>query len=298
MTLAELWVQQLLNAVSIGSMYALLAIGLAMVFGILRLINFAHGDLLMVGAYVLIYAVAAGIPFWVAFLLSVAAAALLGVLMERLAYRPVRGQHEVVLLLTSFGVTMLLENSAILAFSPRTRPFPLPEALSGVYHVGHVVMSGIDLAALASALVLLVGLNLVVTRTKLGVSMRAAAEDLTAAHLVGIHLDRVVLAAFAIGSALAGVAGLLWAAKSGRVEPLMGFTPVLKAFVATVIGGLGSIGGAVLGGYLLGLAEVALQAVLPPGLTGYRDGFVFILLILVLLVRPHGLLGKAEGDRV
>lgn len=298
MTTAEFWLQQVINAFAVGSTYALLAIGLAMVFGILRLINFAHGDLLMVAAYVIVFGVSAGVPFWLTCVAATLVAAFIGVLMERLAYRPVRGQREVVLLLTSFGVTILLENGAILGFEARSRAFPLPASLSGVYHVGQIVINGIDLAAMISAIVLLIGLTLLVTRTQLGISMRAAADDLVAAHLVGIDLNRVIVAAFAIGSALAGVAGIIWAAKSGRVDPLMGFTPVLKAFVATVIGGLGSISGAVVGAYLLGAAEVVLQAVLPSGLTGYRDAFVFALLILVLLVRPYGLLGKAEGDRV
>lgn len=269
-----------------------------MVFGILRLINFAHGDLLMIGSYCLLYALAAGVPFWPAVVLGAFTTALFGVLMERICYRPARGGPEIVLLLTSFGVTMFLENGATLLFTPVPRAFPTPALLGGVYHLGAIVVNGIDIASLAAAVVLLLGLTLLVNRTALGLSMRAAAEDLMAARLVGINLDRVIVAAFAIGSALAGVAGLLYAAKSGRVEPFMGFAPVLKAFVATVIGGLGSLGGAVAGAYILGAAEVLVQTILPAGTTGYRDAVVYALLILILLVRPHGLFGKAEGERV
>jgi branched-chain amino acid transport system permease protein len=298
MTGLELLLQQLINAVSVGSLYALMAIGLAMVFGILRLINFAHGDLIMVGSYVALLLNAAGLPFWAAAAAGVAASTLAGLLMERLAYRPIRGAHEVSMLLTSFSVTILLENLAIILFRPTSRPFPAPAVLRSVVELGQLRVAGLDLIAIAVAAVLLAGLTLFVTRTRLGISMRAASQDLLAARLMGIDVNRVIAAAFAIGSLMAGVVGLLWSARVGKIDPLMGFNPVLKAFVASVIGGLGSLSGAVIGAYVLGGLEILLQGLLPTALTPYRDAFVFVILICLLLFRPNGILGGTEKEKL
>ncbi len=298
MTPLELLLQQLINAVSIGSLYALMAIGLAMVFGILRLINFAHGDLIMVGSYVALLLTVAGLPFWVAAIAGVAASTSAGLLIERFAYRPIRGAHEVSMLLTSFSVTILLENLAIILFRPTSRPFPAPAILRSVIELGQLRIAGLDLIAIAVAAVLLALLTLFVTRTKIGVSMRAASQDLLAARLMGIDVNRVIAVAFAIGSLLAGVVGLLWSARVGKIDPLMGFNPVLKAFVASVIGGLGSLGGAVIGAYVLGALEILLQGLLPTALTPYRDAFVFVILIALLLFRPNGILGGTEKEKL
>jgi branched-chain amino acid transport system permease protein len=290
--------QQLINAVSVGSLYALMAIGLAMVFGILRLINFAHGDLIMVGSYAALLAIVVGAPFWLAGLIGIAASTVAGLLMERVAYRPIRGAQDVAMLLTSFAVTIFLENSAVLIFGPTPRPFPTPPALAGALQVGGLRIATVDLVAIIAAAVLLVLLTLFIRRTDVGISMRAASLDLLAARLMGIPINSVIVAAFAIGSALAGVVGLLWSVRVGRIDPLMGFYPVLKAFVASVIGGLGSLPGAVLGGYLLGILEISLQALLPSALTPYRDAFVFIILIVLLLFRPNGILGSTEKEKI
>jgi branched-chain amino acid transport system permease protein len=298
MTGLELLLQQLINAVSVGSLYALMAIGLAMVFGILRLINFAHGDLIMVGSYATLLLNLAGLPFWAAAAAGVAASTLAGLLMERLAYRPIRGAHEVSMLLTSFSVTILLENLAIILFKPTSRPFPAPGFLRSVVELGQLRVAGLDLLAIAVAAVLLAGLTLFVTHTNLGISMRAASQDLLAARLMGIDVNKVIAAAFAIGSLMAGVVGLLWSSRVGKIDPLMGFNPVLKAFVATVIGGLGSLSGAVLGGYVLGFLEILLQGLLPTALTPYRDAFVFLILIALLLFRPNGILGGTEKEKL
>ncbi len=298
MTPLELLLQQLINAVSVGSLYALMAIGLAMVFGILRLINFAHGDLIMVGSYVTLLLTVAGLPFWVGAIAGVAASTLAGLLMERLAYRPIRGAHEVSMLLTSFSVTILLENLAIILFRPTSRPFPAPAILRGVIELGQLRIAGLDVIAIAVAAVLLAGLTLFVKRTSIGISMRAASQDLLAARLMGIDVNKVIATAFAIGSLMAGVVGLLWSARVGKVDPLMGFNPVLKAFVASVIGGLGSLSGAVIGGYVLGTLEILLQGLLPASLTPYRDAFVFIILIALLLYRPNGILGSTEREKL
>ena len=300
MTILQYLAQQTINALSLGSIYALVAIGLAMGFGILRLINFAHGDLMMVTCYAAFFLVATGIGFLPIVALTVAAAALMGILTERVAYRPVRGAPDVVMLLTSLAVSIFIENVFIMVVSPVPRSFRsvTPAVLDTVHQWAGISISNINLLTIAVTAGLFVLLLLFVTRTRTGVSMRAVSEDLLAAQLVGINLDRVILAAFAVGSALAGVAGILWAARLGKIDPLMGFIPLLKAFVAAVIGGFGSLAGAVLGAYVLGFAEIFLIGFLPPALSSYRDAFVFILLILVLLVRPNGILGSNEKEKV
>lgn len=292
--------QQTVNALSLGSIYALVAIGLAMVFGILRLINFAHGDMMMVSCYVAFFLVATGIGFMPLIVLVVLAAAILGICTERVAYRPVRGAPDVVMLLTSLAVSIFIENVFIMVVSPVPRSFRsvTPAFLDAVHQWAGMGISTINLVTVGTTAILFVLLLVFVTRTRVGVSMRAVSEDLLAAKLVGINLDRVILAAFAVGSAMAGVAGILWAARLGKIDPLMGFIPLLKAFVAAVIGGFGSIAGAVLGAYVLGFAEIFLIGFLPPVLSSYRDAFVFLLLILVLLVRPHGILGSTEREKV
>jgi branched-chain amino acid transport system permease protein len=291
-------VQQAINAISIGSLYALMAIGLAMVFGILRLINFAHGDLIMVGSYTALLLLVIGLPFWVAALGGITASSVAGLVMERVAYRPIRGAPDVAMLLTSFAVTIFLENTAIILFRPTSRPFPAPPILSSVITLGPFRFAILDLIAIVVAGILLILLTLFVTRTEVGISMRAASQDLLAAQLMGINVNRVIAYAFAIGSMLAGVVGLLWSARVGKVDPLMGFYPVLKAFVASVIGGLGNLPGAVLGGYVLGILEILLQGLLPANLTPFRDAFVFAVLIILLLFRPNGILGTTEREKI
>jgi branched-chain amino acid transport system permease protein len=323
--MTEYVIQQLGNAIGIGSQYALMAVGLAMVFGILRLINFAHGDLMMVAAYIAAFSIGAGLPLVATIVIMVAGTVAVGLLMERLAYRPLRGAPDVAVLLASFAVGQILQNGVLLITRlnkvPTLIAFPSPEVLSGVVNVGSYTISKVNVISFVAGIVLLGLLTVFVTRTTLGLSMRAAAEDLSAARLVGIKVNRVVAAAFAIGSALAAVAGLLYSVQAGQITPYIGFTPVLKAFIAAVIGGFGSIPGAVLGGYVLGFLEVLVTAVagigslipegaispefrallqqwLPSELASYRDAFVFVILILVLLVRPQGILGRrtAEDD--
>jgi branched-chain amino acid transport system permease protein len=322
-------IQQVINALSAGSLYALMAVGLAMVFGILRLINFAHGDLMMIAAYLAVFSLGANLSLPVAIVIMVVGTVAVGLLMERLAYRPVRGAPDVAVLLTSFAVGQVLQNGTLLATRLAGKPtqiaFASPDALSGVItsrdfaFLGDLTISRINIVSFVVGIVLLGLLTIFVTRTTLGLSMRAAAEDLSAARLVGIKVNRVVAAAFAIGSALAAVAGLLYAAQAGQINPFLGFTPVLKAFIAAVIGGFGSIAGAVLGGYVLGFLEVLvtalagigdilppgsvspevrslLQQVLPGALASWRDAIVFIVLILVLLVRPQGILGRRNRE--
>jgi branched-chain amino acid transport system permease protein len=300
MAIPDYVIQQTINALSLGSIYALVAIGLATVFGILRLINFAHGDLMMVACYVAFFLVVSGIGFLPIVVITLLLTAGFGVLIERVAYRPVRGAPDVVMLLTSLAVSIFIENIFIMFLSPVPRSFRdvSPAFFDTVHYWGAVSISNVNLFTLAIAIVLFALLTLFVTRTRLGVSMRATAEDLMGAQLVGININRVVQVAFAIGSAMAAVAGILWATRLGKIDPLMGFIPLLKAFVAAVIGGFGSLAGAVLGAYVLGFAEIFLVGFLPPALSSYRDAFVFILLIVVLLVRPNGILGSTEQEKV
>lgn len=300
MTLMDYLIQQTINAVSLGSIYALVAIGLAMVFGILRLINFAHGDLMMVACYTAFFLVSTGIGVVPIMVIAVLATIIMGMLMERVAYRPVRGAPDVIMLLTSLAVSILIENVFVMFLSPVPRSFRAvtPKFLDTVNYWGAVGISNINIVTIAVTAVLFLLLTLFVTKTRLGISMRATSEDLMASQLVGININRVIVTAFAIGSGMAGVAGYLWAARLGKIDPLMGFIPLLKAFVAAVIGGFGSITGAVLGAYVLGFAEIFLIGFLPPELSSYRDAFVFILLILVLLIRPNGILGSTEREKV
>jgi branched-chain amino acid transport system permease protein len=323
MSLGAYLLQQLINALSIGSLYALVAVGLAMVFGILRLINFAHGDLMMIAAYIVTFALMGQIPLPIALLMMVLGTILVGVLMERIAYRPIRSAPPVAALLTSFAVGQILQNGTLLysrfAQQPVQIAVPPIDFLRGVVTIGDLTVSKVNIVSLVAGLGLLLLLNQFVTRTTLGLSMRAAAEDLQAAKLMGIDTNRVIVTAFVIGAFLASIAGLLYAVQAGTVNPDMGFSPVLKAFIAAVIGGFGSISGAVVGGYVLGFLEVLLTAIpglgdilpaattspglisffktyLPSSLSSYRDAFVFLALILLLLVRPGGILGTTDRE--
>lgn len=320
------WAQQFLNGLSVGSQYALMAVGLAMVFGILRLINFAHGDVMMVAAYIGAFSLAAQVPLPLALLLVLLGTVLTGLLMERAAYRPLRRAPAVAVLLSSFAVGQILQNGTLLLSRVINQPvqmaFPTPDILQGVVlfntFMGDLRLSRINMISLVAGPILLLLLIIFIRRTTLGLSMRATAEDLQSAQLMGIDTNRVIVWAFVIGSLLAAVAGILYASQAGQIKPDMGFTPVLKAFIAAVIGGFGSIPGAMIGGYVLGFLEVLLTALpgygdlvrgsaspevvsflqtyLPSTLSRYRDAFVFVALIVLLLVRPGGILGTVDKE--
>jgi branched-chain amino acid transport system permease protein len=289
--------QQLVNGLILGSMYALVAIGFSMIYGIVRLINFAHGDIVMIGAFVTLGLVVSGkIPFPVIIILVFVAGALMGILIERAAFRPMRGAPQVTGFITSLAISILLQNLGILLLTAQPRNFFCPDYLQTIFNFGAVSLRAIDLGIVIIAVVLMVFLVLLVRFTRLGMAMRATAENLNVARLMGININRIIMLAFAIGSGLAGVAGMMWGGKYGQIDPLLGFVPGLKAFVAAVIGGVGSIPGAMLGGYLLGFGEVLFVGLLPPIYSSYRDAFVFMTLILILLILPNGLLGrKTEG---
>ncbi|MHB1651287.1 MAG: branched-chain amino acid ABC transporter permease [Desulfitobacteriaceae bacterium] len=293
------FIQQLTNALSLGSIYALTAIGYTIVYGILRLINFAHGDILMIGAYVsgIVFSQLL-LPFWAAIIISMIFAAMLGVTIERIAYRPLRRAGEETTLITSFAVSILIQNLAMMIFTPQQRKFSVPTSLLTIHTAGNVTFTNMKILIVVLSVTLMIALTMFIKQTKIGIAMRASSENIDAASLMGVNINSVVRTAFIIGSALAAVAGLMLGGQYGQISPLMGFVPGLKAFVAAVIGGIGNIPGAALGGYLLGIGEVLFVGLLPAQYSEFRDAFVFIALILVLLVKPTGILGTEEDRRV
>jgi branched-chain amino acid transport system permease protein len=283
----------------VGAIYALIALGYTMVYGVLRFINFAHSDVFMVGAYVGFFVaprfgernVASGL---VILFVAMIACAVLGVVIERFAYRPLRSSSKLNVLITAIGVSLLLENAAQVFWKANPRSFP-PIFPVQTFHAGDVSVSSNQITVLAVAIVLLIGLQLFVMKTKMGKAMRAVSFNPTAASLVGINNDVVISFTFALGSALAAAAGILFAVYYGSIQPLMGVLPGLKAFVAAVLGGIGNIPGAALGGLILGLVETFVKG---SRLSTFSDAIAFAVLILILVFRPSGLLGKMQVEKV
>ncbi|HWQ62128.1 MAG TPA: branched-chain amino acid ABC transporter permease [Negativicutes bacterium] len=287
--------QQLVNGISLGSIYALIALGYTMVYGIIRLINFAHGDIYMLGAYVAFFATTVfKLSFFPALILAMVGSALAGVLIERFAYRPLRNAPKIAVLITAIGVSLFLEYGGMLAVTPQPRTFPslLP---SEIYHLGGVVINSYQIIILAVSLILMAVLTYIVQRTKIGKAMRAVSFDTDTARLMGIDVDRVISFTFAIGSALAAAAGVLVGIYYNSIDPLMGIMPGLKAFVAAVLGGIGIIPGAMLGGVIMGVIEAMVSGFIS---STFRDAAAFGILILILLFRPSGLLGKNVREKV
>ena len=293
----EIILQQIVNALSLGGIYALLALGLAVVFSIVRLINFAHGEIMTIGGYGVFFSLLLGWPIPAAIVIGVSVAVLAAVAMERLAFRAMKDAKVVSLLITSFAISEILKVVFQNGISARPKPIALPSGLSGSYEIGGVVIGVVPTVSIAITIVSLVFLTLFLKRTNSGLAMRAAAEDFDMVRLVGMPAGRVVASAFALSGLLAGIAAIVWTAQRGSVDPLMGFFPVLKAFIATVLGGLGSLSGAVLGGFVVGAIEVFSQAFLPEAMAPYRDAVVLGSVILILLVRPEGLIPPAKVDR-
>ena len=305
----EIFFQQVINGLVLGSMYALVALGYTMVYGIINLINFAHGEILMVGALtswtMVTWLAASGMPGWALMAVALGCAAVvcaaLNFSIEKVAYRPLRNAPRLAPLITAMGMSLLLQTLAMMIWKPNPKPFPalLPQ---DPISLGGPVISVTQVVILITTGVLLAGLMYLVNSTKLGRAMRATAENPKVASLMGVKPDRVISATFVIGAVLAAVAGLMWAANYGVAQHSMGFMPGLKAFVAAVLGGIGNLAGAVVGGILLGLIE-AIGAGYLGELTGgvlgshYADIFAFIALILVLTLRPSGLLGERVADR-
>lgn len=289
----ELVVQQFVNALSLGGIYALLALGLAIVFSIMGMVNFAHGEIMTLGGYAMwVATVAFGAPLPLVLAAALLTAMAAAVVMERVAFRPVRGSSGATMLLTSFAVSIILQVTFQNAISPRPRGIQLPPEMSQVIPVFGIGVGLIQLTAIVLVLVSLVLITLFLRRTTIGISMRAAAQDFSVARLMGIRADRVIATAFGISGLLAGVAAFLYVAQRGSVEPAMGLTPVIKAFIAAVMGGLGSLSGAVLGGFVLGFIEIMLQAWLPQEALPFKDAVALAIVIVILLWRPQGLLGR------
>ncbi|MBE4725859.1 branched-chain amino acid ABC transporter permease [Leuconostoc citreum] len=288
-------IQQLINGIILGSVYALLALGYTMVYGIIKLINFAHGDVYMLGAYFGYFFIQVlHLNFFIALVLSMAVSALLGMLIEFVAYRPLRHSPRIAVLISALGVSFLLENGMIYFYGSDKKAFP--QAIRTIqYHIGSLQISNIQLLIISTAITLMILLTIIVQKTKMGRAMRAVSADQEAAILMGIDVNRTISFTFAIGSALAAAGGVLIGLYYNNIDPLMGMTPGIKAFVAAVLGGIGLIPGAALGGWLIGILETMTQAI---GLSDYKDAVVYAILIIILLFKPTGILGKNKREKV
>ena len=290
--------QNLVNGVSLGSLYTLVAIGYTMVYGILRLINFAHSDVFMLGAYMLFYVdLMFRLPWWLTFVAAAALTGVVGIAIERMAYRPLRGAPRISSLISAIGISFFMQNLGLVVFGGRPKPFPVPPFFSQSYVVGSVYMTNISWVVPVFSGLLMLGLTMLVYRTRVGLAMRAISHDMEASSLMSVDVDRIVAITFGVGSALAAAGGIMWALKYPQINPLMGTVPGIKAFIAAVLGGIGSIPGAMVGGMLLGMLEIMLVALMP-ALSGFRDAFAYLVLIVILLARPTGLLGREFREKV
>ena len=293
------FITQLFNGLQLGSIYALVALGYTMVYGIAKLVNFAHGDVIMVGSYTISLAIQTaafnmGLPLCLTFIPAVVVCTVLGITIERVAYRPLRNSTPVSLLITTIGVSLFLQNLFVKIFTSSAKPIPAIFPQKSLTF-GGVHLSFATIITIVSTIILTYLLNVFINNTKLGKSMLAVSEDYGASELVGINVNKVMTMTFAIGSALAGVASVLYVSSYPQIQPFMGSMLGIKDFTAAVLGGIGSIPGAVIGGLILGMIEVLTRAYLS---SAYADAIVFMVLILVLLIQPNGLFGKLEKEKV
>ncbi|MBY0124220.1 branched-chain amino acid ABC transporter permease [Bacillus sp. S/N-304-OC-R1] len=289
------WLQQLINGISLGSIYALIALGYTMVYGIIKLINFAHGDVFMIGAFVGFYAISVwGLGFFPALILAMTVCAIFGVLIERIAYKRLRNATRIAALITAIGVSLLIEYGVIYVRGAQPEAYPnvLPNKSFDIFGAQ---ISSQSLLILSVSIILMLILQFIVHKTKIGKAMRAVSHDMDAARLMGINVNNTISATFAIGSAMAGAAGVIFGVYYTKIDPLMGIIPGLKAFVAAVLGGIGIIPGAAVGGLVLGVVETVVSAF---GFSLWRDAAAFIILILILLFRPSGIFGKNAREKV
>ncbi|HHW57647.1 MAG TPA: branched-chain amino acid ABC transporter permease [Clostridia bacterium] len=289
--------QQIINGISLGSIYALIALGYTMVYGIIKLINFAHGDVYMIGAYVGYFCMTKlKLGFLPSLFVAMIICTVLGVAIEKIAYKPLRNTTRIAALITAIGVSLLLEYGTMFFVTANVRTYPpMTGILTRTFQIGDVIISMQQILILIITVILMILLQFIVKKTKIGKAMRAVSLDRDAAELMGINVDTTISFTFAIGSALAGAAGILVGMYYNSINPLMGILPGLKAFVAAVLGGIGIIPGAMIGGYLIGIIEVFVSGY---GYSLYRDAVVFAILILILIIKPAGLLGRNTGEKV
>lgn len=292
------FLQHLANGISLASLYALIAIGYTMVYGILRLINFAHGDIFMMSTYFAFYAMATfTMPWYISFLVAIIMTGVLGVVVERAAYRPIRNAPKISILISAIGVSFLLENLAIVIFGGVPKAFPQIELFTKVIKIGGVTLQRLTIIIPIITVIILFALLFLINKTKIGMAMRAVSKDYETSALMGININRTISITFGLGSILAAIGGLMWSSKFPSLMPLMGVMPGLKCFIAAVIGGIGNVKGAVVGGFVLGIGEIMLVAFMP-ALSGYRDAFAFVLLIIILLFKPTGIMGEKIAEKV
>ena len=295
-----MFMQHVFNALSLGSLYGLIAIGYTMVYGILRLINFAHGDIFMISTYLMLFAVTLlHLPWTVAVLLTILGTAFFGVIIDKIAYKPLRSAPRISALISAIGVSFFIENICIVLFSgvPRSIEAVRNEMLVRTIKIGSLSITPLAIFVPIVAFLLVGGLIWMLYKTKPGLAMRAISKDIETTRLMGVKVDNIIALTFAIGSGLAAAAGIMWGMRYPQINPFMGVMPGFKAFIAAVFGGIGSVHGAMLGGLILGFVEVMIVAFFPE-LSGYRDAFAFVLLILVLFVKPTGLFGEELEDKI
>ena len=290
--------QAIVNALSIGALYALVSIGYTMVYGILRLINFAHGDIFMMSMYFAFYLVGIFyLPWYAAFIITIILTGLLGILIEKVAYLPLREAPRISLLISSIGVSYLFQNLAVVIFTGLQKQFPEVPYLQGMIQIGTVRIQRLAIVTPIVTAVLVILLLYLINRTKVGMAMRASSKDFEASKLMGINVNKVISFTFCIGSMLAAVGAIMWGLKYPKIEPYVGTMPGLKCFIAAVIGGIGNIKGAVVGAILLGFLEIMIVLFFPD-LSTYKDAFAFAALIIILLIRPSGILGEKVANKV
>lgn len=294
----NMFIQHFINALGLGSLYGLIAIGYTMVYGILRLINFAHGDIFMLGAYFVYFAtIHFKLPWGIGVLLAIAGATICGLLVDRIAYRPLRNAPRISALISAIGVSFFIQNLAVVVFTGMPRAVVQPRWLMRPILVGGVRLIPLGLMVPIISFVLVGVLLWIVHKTKPGLAMRSISYDIETTRLMGVSVNKIIALTFALGSALAALAGIMWALRYPRVEPFMGIFPGFKAFIAAVFGGIGSIPGAMVGGLILGFVEI-MSIAFYPALSGYKDAFAFVLLIIILLFRPTGLMGEKTEEKI
>lgn len=288
-----LFLQHLVNGAALGFVFALVAIGYTLVYGVVKLVNFAHGDIFMMATFFVFYGITLfSFPWWLAFAIAIFLTILLGMGVEKVAYKPLRNAPRISSLCSAIGMSFLLENFAVVVFGGRQKPFYQPEVLIKTITIANVRIQLVSIVTVIVSVGALLFLNYLVYKTKMGLAMRALAHDFDTAKLMGINVDKTISFTFAVGSGLAAISAIFWALRYPQIWPFMGVFPGWRAFTAAIIGGIGSIKGAMIGGFSIGLLTILMVAFMP-NMAGYKDAFIFVALVLILLFKPTGLFGEA-----